>query len=252
MKKVVTFGFLLTVATHSPAQMPAAPPAPNERALAGGLSPSVSFLMQDVGISEAEARERIELQQEVSESTSRLQADPAFGGVWLEQKPAFKVVIAFADRQERQSLRDSLSPRLRKYVSIVPVTKSLRQADSDMESIIGSLKSLGLPYEGLFNPRNQKFVISVETDEARGRVVQLLPPQLRGDVEVEIKRLSRKQAPPTGVQSGDWIAGGHTVYTSTTTSPLLTECTFGFPVRYSASRLPGVVTAAQVRPLDQV
>lgn len=105
MRKNSVFTLALVASSAALGQDPAppVPVPPSEKVLAGGRSPSVTYLMQAHGLSESEARERIELQNEAVELAKRLEqeGDPAFSGVWLEQEPAFRVVVAFADRQER-------------------------------------------------------------------------------------------------------------------------------------------------------
>lgn len=49
------------------------------------------------------------------------------------------------------------------------------------------------------------------------------------------------EAAPTGVQPGDFIAGGHTLYVNPTTNE--SWCTFGFPVRFGSPEKKGILTA---------
>lgn len=64
-----------------------------------GRNPAATYLMNEYGIPESEALERIEVQNEVLALSERLNVenDPAFTDVWIEHVPAFKVVVGFAD-----------------------------------------------------------------------------------------------------------------------------------------------------------
>lgn len=245
---VAAVALLGLTAEAAQAQGPQSPPPPSERLLGGGRNPAVTHLMQAYRISEEVAQDRIEIQNEVVELAKRLNAesDPNYAGIWIEHEPVYRVVVAFADQQDRREFRTSLSPRLQRHVKIIPVAKSRRQSDQDTQQLIASLRALGDDFSGWFDETTQRFVVGVETAGARGKALQLIPPQLRGQVDVVVKKLPKPEVgPPTGVQSGDFIAGGYWVYISTDPAhPNPAQCTFGFPVRYGPSRLPGVLTAA--------
>lgn len=236
----------LVMASAAVAQEAGVPPPPSERLLAGGRNPVVSYLMQAYGISEAEAQERLAVQNEVMELAGRLEKeDPAYADIWIEHQPVYKVVIAFTDKADRQAFKEGLSPRLRRYVQILPVTKSRKQRQRDLEELSAALRSAGVPFDGWFEGPRQRFSIGVTSAADLARAEGLVPPNLRAEVDLVVRRIAKPEAGPTGVVAGDWIAGGFAVWISSDPAhPNPTQCTFGFPVRYGANRLPGVLTAA--------
>ena len=83
----------LVMASAAVAQEAGVPPPPSERLLAGGRNPVVSYLMQAYGLSEADAQERLAVQNEVMELAGRLEKenDPAYADIWIEHQPATRL-----------------------------------------------------------------------------------------------------------------------------------------------------------------
>lgn len=192
------------------AQSPIAPLPPKETPAPSGVGPALTYLMNEFGISEADARERLQAQAEVIELSRQLnkEADPAFAHIYTEHAPAFKVIVAFADTKDRQALLDSLSPKLRRYVQLKVVPKSRGQVESNLDELASIFRASGMPFGGGFNPKSGRFRIEVETQQNASRARDLIPPHLRDEVGVEVKPLPKPETAPTGVVSGDWIAGG--------------------------------------------
>lgn len=227
-----------------PASAQKAPP-PKRSELAApvaGTSPAARYLVETYGISEAEARERIELQDQVSALAARIRTgdDPAFGGIWIEHEPVFKVNIGFADQDDRKALRESIAPALRRHVQIRNVPKSNRVADEQLDAIIAALATARIDYTSGFEPRNGKLFVAVATGGEAQTVRLLLPPALRGDVDVRVEPIPRAEA-PTGLQPGDEIEAGYEHYQSANFAD--PGCTFGYSVRYGAGGTPGILTA---------
>jgi hypothetical protein len=88
-----------------------------------------------------------------------------------------------------------------------------------------------------FDPRSQKFKITVETEAKKPELENLLPEGLRQDVQFRVARLPREAQ--AGYVSGDYTYGGWVLYSSTNAP----DCTSGFVVRLSDARY-GVTTAA--------
>jgi hypothetical protein len=197
--------------------------------------------MQKFGISEADARERLAVQSEVMELSARLnrENDPAYADIWTEHSPVFKVIVAFADTKDRKALLDSLSPRMRRYVQLKTVPKSKTQVQADLDALAAALKAGGFEFGGGFDPRTGRYTFEVETQQAASAARALIPPQLRDQVGIVVHELPKPEAAPTGVQSGDWIAGGYSLYPIRTDA----QCTFGFPVRFGSSATKGILTA---------
>lgn len=235
---------LLLWATGALAQpAPPQPPAnPEKVGATRSDSPlGVTYLKQRYNISDEEARTRLALEDEVISLATRLRADgdPNFGGVWIEHEPVYRIVVAFADKDDRQALRASLSPQLRRYVQIKQVKRTEKQTSEAVDSIIAALNTAKIEYASGYNVKNDRFFVEVESNEVANQVRSLIPPQLRGDVDVQVRKLPKVSAAPIGVQPGDDIQAGHWYYT--TNSFGTEDCTFGFNVRYGTT--PGILTA---------
>lgn len=241
MKAVLVSAFAVLPLFSVNAQTPVSPLPPSQAPKSPGVSPAVTYLMREYGISEGDAKERLAVQAEVMELSARInrENDPAFSAIYTEHEPVFKVVVAFADSRDRKAFLDSLSPRLRRYVQLKTVPKSRRQINADLEELAATFRAAGMPFGGGFNPKSGRYRIEVETQQAANRARDLIPPHLRGEVGVEVKPLPRPEAAPTGVEAGDWIAGGYPLYPVKTDA----QCTFGFPVRFGTTQKKGIVTA---------
>jgi hypothetical protein len=241
MKALLLCSIAISAATAAIAQAPVSPLPPSEASKEPGRSPAVAYLMQYYGITEADAQERLAVQAEVMELSARLnrENDPSYADIWTEHSPVFKVVVAFADTKDRKELLDSLSPKLRRYVQLRTVPKSRSQIQADLETLASALKSGGFPFGGGFDPITGRYNFEVETQQAANAARALIPPSLRDQVGIVVKRLPKPEAAPTGVQSGDWIAGGYPLYPIKTDA----QCTFGFPVRFGSNQTKGILTA---------
>lgn len=237
---VATFFFssISAVAQSAPPQLP----DPEKVGATKSDSPlGVSYLKQRYKISDEEARTRLELEDEVIALATKLRADgdPMFGGVWIEHEPVYRIVVAFADQDDRKALRESLSPKLRRYVQIKSVKRSEKQTSEAVDNIIAALNASKIEYVSGYNVKNDKFFVEVESNDVANQVRALIPPNLKGDVDVQVRKLPKGAAAPVGVQPGDDIQAGHWYYSSATSGA--EECTFGFNVKYGAT--PGILTA---------
>lgn len=231
------------------ARAPQAKPRPAPGAAAAtvvGRNPSATFLMEEYGIPEADALERIDIQNRVLELSKSLnrENDPAFTDIWIEHVPVFRVVIGFADNSDRKAMLDALDPKLRRHVQLKNMPKSRVQINRDLDALTAALNASGIDYAGGYNLKSQKFVIKAEEAGEVQRLRALVPAQLRGDVQVVVDKIPKNQADPVGVQAGDWLAGGYTVYGSSGAE----SCTFGFTVTYGSLNRPGILTAAHCKP----
>ncbi|HEU0133527.1 MAG TPA: hypothetical protein VFR28_01785, partial [Allosphingosinicella sp.] len=78
-------------------------------------NPAVTHIMQSYGVTKAEAQMRVDLQAEIMALSEKLNAsgDEAYGDMYIQHEPVFKIVILFADNADRKAFLDSLDPKLR-------------------------------------------------------------------------------------------------------------------------------------------
>lgn len=210
-----------------------------------GRNPAAHHLMQTYGISEAEATNRIRLQQDILALSQRLEqeGDPAFTDLWIEHQPVYKIVIGFADAKERTALLQSIDPKLRRYVQIRQMPKSRRQIQADLDALTAAINKAGIPYTGGYDMPNGRFVIVTESPADAQRVRELIPPALRGDVQVIQGKVPRNSAGPSYVQPGNYLEAGWIVYNNDG----LANCTFGYRVTFGSPLRDGIITAGHCR-----
>lgn len=217
-----------------------------------GRNPAVTHLMQLFRLSEAEARERIDVQNLVvalADSAS-LTGDAAYSDIWIEHEPVFKVVIGFTDRDERAAFVQGLDPKLRRHVQVRNVKRTRAQAEAAVDQLVSLLGGATLDFDTSYKPQNGKFVVTVADNGAAQKARDLVPAALRGDVEVRVGRTMRTEqgTAPTGVLAGDYAEGGMTIHHS---FPDRTEgqpwCTVGYSVTYGTGKR-GIITAGHCGP----
>lgn len=230
MKRLILFVTIVLSSGGVAAQEPQSPLPPEQAPPPTGVSPAVTFLMREYGISEVEAKERLAVQSELMELTGRLEreGDPGFRDTWIEHSPVFKVIIAFSDAKDRKALLESLPPRLRRYTQLRIVPRGRSQIKADQEAIERAFQATGVAFGGGFDTITGKYDIVVEDARSISTIRQALPATLRDDVAIRVGQLPKPEAAPTGVVAGDWIAGGYPLYPIKSDA----QCTFGFPVRF--------------------
>jgi hypothetical protein len=214
-----------------------------------GLNPAAHALMQKYGLSRTDASERIQLQQDVLALSQKLEQsqDAAFTDLWIEHQPVFKIVIGFADAKERIALLQSIEPKLRRYVQIRQMPKNRGQIEQDLDTLIASINRSGVAFTGGYDLPNGRFVIVTENQADAQKIRELIPPTLRGDVQIIQGRVPRKSAGPSYVQPGNYLEGGFRVYNDAGVE----NCTFGYRVSYGSPARSGIITAGHCK-LDGV
>lgn len=111
MLRPVLLALALGFSALAVAQEPESPLPPEQAPAPTGKSPAVMYLMQEFGISEEDAKERLAVQAELMPVAKRLEeeVDPGFSDTWIEHTPVFKVVFAFADAKDRGALLENLA-----------------------------------------------------------------------------------------------------------------------------------------------
>lgn len=206
-------------------------------------NPSVTHLMRTYSLTEAEAQKRIDLQSDIMALAESLNSgnDPDFGGIYVQQQPVFRIVVSFADRDDRKAFVDSISPRIRQYVQIRPAKRSKGQVISDQKLLDRAFAEFSEPFVGGYNLETERFEYIVGSEGVAERFRATVPERLKSDLTVSIGALPGNESAPTGVQSGDTIRGGQTAYFSS----LSPACTFSYAVTYTKDGVAkrGILTA---------
>lgn len=161
-------------------------------------NPSVTHLMQSYGLSKDEAQMRIDLQGDIIALSERLNAggDAAYGDMYVQHEPNFKILVLFADRSDRKAFLDSLDPKLRRYVQLKVAKKSRGIATRELEALNAALAALGVPFTSKYDLVAEQFVINVESEAAAQRVRAALPETRKVETLVAVVPLPKNQAAP--------------------------------------------------------
>jgi hypothetical protein len=145
-----------------------------------GDFPDASAYAQMAGISLEEAIRRLRLEPQIGQLNAVLESsEPAtFAGLWIEQKPAYRVVARFTRDGARTLSRYVEGTSLAGLVQVRPADHTLTRLQEDIELIAGGLS--GAPFSAAINVQENRIDIEVDSREeieeyARGRGFQLPP-----------------------------------------------------------------------------
>jgi hypothetical protein len=212
-----------------------------------GRNPSVTHLMQSYGIDQVEAQKRIDVQSEIIALSERLNADndPAFGDMYIQHEPVFKIIILFADNSDRKAFLDSLSPSLRRYVQLKSAKKSRGAVTRELEELATTLERLTVPFTSKYDLASEQFVITAETQATVDLIRAALPAARKVETVFKVAPVPKPQSAPIGVQTGDGARGGEAVWIGTGGSASGSWCTLGYAVNYTEGGVAkkGILTA---------
>lgn len=238
---LVTAGLLASAAVAAqsqPAPTAAAPASPSPENVTRSNGAGLGFLGKRYKIPAAEAAQRLAFQESVSALALKLAEEnpDAFGGVFIDHQPAYRIVILFKDAEDRDALRSSIAPEMRQFVQIQKAKFSEREWRGRVDALSKTLSAGGVRAVVGFDPRSEKFTVTVADDQARARAGGLVPAELKPDTLVKTGFLPSDAQ--TGYVSGDYTYGGWTIYDETGNP----RSTSGYVVRMSDSRYGITVT----------
>lgn len=228
-------GLLSSAAVMAQGEAPspaAAPPPPTPENVTKSNGAGLGYLTRRYKISSAEAAERLEFQNEVSTLALKLgEENPQeFGGIFIEHQPVYRIVILFKDAENRDALRSSIAPQMRRFVQIQKAKFSQLEWRGKVDALSKVLAAGGVRAVVGFDPRSEKLNVTVADDRARAKAGTLIPAGLAPDALVKVGLLPSDAQ--TGYVSGDYTYGGWTLYDSANNP----RSTSGFVVRMSDSR----------------
>jgi hypothetical protein len=230
---IANFTILFLVAPSSFAQFPDPP------------NPSVLYLMKEYNITQEEAQLRISLQEQIIALSERLNADnePSYADMYIQHEPVYKIIISFADKKDRKAFLEEIDPKIRRYVQFQNTSRSRRDVNAELENLALQFNSSGVKYSGGYNVRNSKYVYKVGSQDEVQLLRGLIPPNLRGDVQIEVGLVESNEVAPVGVKTGDSLVTGRDILRDTASSSAILRCTAGFTVTYDSTKR-GILTAA--------
>lgn len=179
----------------------------------------------EFGVSLDEAARRLNLQSAAGELGAALEAEESatFGGLWIEHKPEFRVIVRFTDTAsgERLASRIAGGP-LAGLVDVRPARTPLAELEKQQKALRVAGNKAGVQFESDVDVRtNRMNVYTLDPAALQAKIGHALP---AGTQVERVSRLTREQA----------LMGGNA----------LTSCTAGFTVRHNSSGELGVLTAA--------
>jgi hypothetical protein len=220
-------------------------PEPGQAQAPGALrNPSVTHLMQQYGLGEAEAQRRIDLQLEIMDLADRLNTggDANFAGIHIQHTPVYKVVVSFADKDDRKAFVQSLTPALRPHVQVRAAKRAKKSQLADLDALNAAFAGLNAPYLGSYDLANERYEFTVGDEATAARFRAAAPAAIKTDVVVVVGAIPGLESAPTGAVAGDTIRGGQTAFNSSGSSA---ACTFAYAVSYTLGGVAkrGILTA---------
>ena len=195
------------------------------------------------GISLADARLHLQLQNDISQflATSTLARQAGFSELYVRHNP-FQIVLSF-DRDVPQDAIKALVPEnLRSFIVIEMDGKAQTAQTNFIAQINTALTAAKAKIALGYSPLKKSYFIDTADDATTRLIAPLIPANLRSLITINTGALPKSSvsttATPTGVASGDWAEAGYTL-----TRPDKTPaCTAAFPVTFG-SGLQGILTA---------
>lgn len=209
-------------------------------------NPSVTLLMQTYNISKDEAQMRIDLQNDILALSEKLNTenDTAYGDMYIQQEPTYKIVILFADKNDRKAFQDALDPKVRRYVQFKVAKKSRGIFTRELETLNTALAAISVPFTSKYDLASEQFVVTVQDDTAATKVKAALPDVRKVETVVRIAPLPKVQTAPAGAVAGDRLVGGDALRPGAGGSGSA-DCTLAYAVNYTlnGTAKKGILTA---------
>lgn len=192
-------------------------------------------------INQAEAKQRIELQEHVGAMAEKLgnENPQSFGGVWIQHEPVYKIIVAFKDADTRSAIRETIEPSMRRFIQLQNVRNSVVERELIIDQIAATLSVSGVRFATIYDYENDKITVQVASESGVGRVRQLLPRELQSDIQIE--RASIPDATQaSGAQAGDSVYPG---WWYSSASGGAYRCSWAFAAKDNQGR-QGILTAA--------
>lgn len=245
----------LAFAGSAGAQTAPAAPAKPQAATKSAVPPGADYLAKTYGISVAEAARRIGLQPQIAALVQKVNSgnDPDFAGVWIEQTPAFKVVIAYTKPSPDKLAALQVGTNLAPLVELRALSEARSVVLAAQDRVIATLNTAGIKdYVSYIEEETGTLTVKVPTAAVLTTVKTALVP-LGITFKTEVGPIPQPLAAPQGVQPGDYIYGGFNFWQTNQTGGATGSaadqykgCSLSFPVRLGSTQ--GILTAGHCNP----
>ncbi len=110
-------------------------------------NPDAQYFAEDVGISLEEAARRLSYQETIGSIQPQLSADlvDTFGGLWVEHKPAYRIVIALTDGDKSTVEQYFQEFEWATFVEVISVDHTLAQLSADQAAVNSAAQEINVP-----------------------------------------------------------------------------------------------------------
>lgn len=195
------------------------------------LRKDAAYYAKDQNVSLDEAVRRLELQDDIGKLSAKLESNEpnTFGGLWIQHKPEFKVVVNMTGSAEKVAEYARGTP-FAKLVQVRKVAKALKQLEAEQRQADSAVRALGLPSESginIFKNAAELYVLDEEELNAASNA--------RTTINI-----------PTGVNVTE-VPTFSSDEINAYAGNALSTCTAGYTV-VDGNGLRGITTAAHCRP----
>jgi len=217
-------------------------------------NPTVTYLMEQYGISEDDAQSRIDLQLDIADMAQSIidRSIPGYIGLYIQHEPNFKIEVLFqkdlADGKFNKNtlikeLSNQQKKRLRPHVRVRKIKRSSDSIENDTQVLSSLFGNENISFIGGFNFETLKYTFKVSSQAEKDTIVGQIPADLQDDVVINVGVVPTREN-VTGALPGDTIRGGEALRTSPSLA-FGADCTLGYAVNYTKLGVirQGILTA---------
>ena len=114
---------------------------------------------------------------------------PGFSDLYIEHDPHWHVVVAFTQPPARDKVIALAPKTIRDRIVVRTATRTASQVNRALEAITASVNRLKIDYTGGYDPRTQRFHVTVGGPAMVERVQAVLPDSARADTDIKVGAL---------------------------------------------------------------
>jgi hypothetical protein len=225
---------LLVASISVNAEVPVPLPFSEESVARGKTSNPAEGYAKDFGVSVADAKDRLALQEKaLTYAQSLFESGPSeFVNIAIRHTPNFKITVYYEKSIDRAALTRSAPVELRKYLNFNPINKSRTTLDQERASIADALRAANLPFGLEFDFETARFGLEIPEGADAAKYTSAIPQTLIPKIDIRRNNLAVDVAAIYGGWS--WSNGTG-------------NCTTGWPIRDSAGK-EAILTAGHCVP----
>lgn len=148
--------------------LPPATPAPSPTVESDPLRQDAAVFATQIGISVEDAVQRLSQQEAIGALGERLEQQEAatFAGLWIQQTPRYRVVVAFTRDGEQTITRYVADTPLAELIEVRAASVTLADLQAEQRALHDLLTRLGMPFSSGIDVQDNQITLYV-TDQAQ-------------------------------------------------------------------------------------